>query len=105
MKIPTCEETAKEIAEKALDEYLINGKSIREWISILADGEYIKKEDVLSELNKWEWQELYLPIHFKENIIDMLPTYSIPNSAENKVTAWREMPEPYKAESEVKQDD
>ena len=44
-----------------------------------AEGEYIKKEDVLAELEKWEWQELYLPIHFKENILDVLPTYSFPD--------------------------
>lgn len=43
-----------------------------------AEGEYIKKEDALAELNKWDWQELYLPIHFKENILDVLPTYSFP---------------------------
>ena len=43
-------------------------------------SEYIRKEDAIAELNKWEWQELYLPIHFKENILDVLPTYSFPNS-------------------------
>ena len=55
-------------------------KEAAEIISTLsAEGEYIKKEDALSELEKWEWQELYLPIHFKENILDMLPTYSFPD--------------------------
>ena len=44
--------------------------------ALSAEGEYIKKEDALAELNKWEWQELYLPIHFKENVLDVLPTYS-----------------------------
>ena len=34
----------------------------------------ISREAVLDELNKWEWQELYLPIHFKENIIDVVPS-------------------------------
>ena len=33
----------------------------------------ISRQAVLDELNKWEWQELYLPIHFKENIIDVVP--------------------------------
>ena len=34
----------------------------------------ISRQAVLDELNKWEWQELYLPIHFKENIIDVVPS-------------------------------
>lgn len=34
----------------------------------------ISRQAVLDKLNEWEWQELYLPIHFKENIIDELPS-------------------------------
>ena len=34
----------------------------------------VSRQAVLDELNKWEWQELYLPIHFKENIIDVVPS-------------------------------
>lgn len=34
----------------------------------------ISRQAVLDKLNEWEWQELYLPIHFKENIIDVLPS-------------------------------
>lgn len=88
MKIPTCEEMGKEIAEKALDEYLINGKSIREWISILADGEYIKKEDalkgILVEFTKRE-EKLNLMCACADvkqtcaDIIDGLQTFSIPD--------------------------
>lgn len=41
----------------------------------------ISRQAVIDELNKWDWQELYLPIHFKENIIDVLPNVQpvIPN--------------------------
>lgn len=35
MKFPTYEEMGKEIAEKALDEYLYKGKTLREWIEII----------------------------------------------------------------------
>ena len=45
--------------------------------ALSAEGEYIKKEDALAELNKWDWQELYLPIHFKQILDDV-------SSAENK---------------------
>ena len=34
----------------------------------------ISRQALLDKLNEWDWQELYLPIHFKENIIDELPS-------------------------------
>ena len=36
MKFPTYEEMGKEIAEKALDEYLYKGKTLREWVEIIS---------------------------------------------------------------------
>lgn len=38
-KFPTYEQMAKNVAEKALDEYLIDGKTIREWMKIIAEQE------------------------------------------------------------------
>jgi len=32
------------------------------------------RKAVIDELKKWDWQELYLPIYFKENIIDVIPS-------------------------------
>lgn len=40
-------------------------------------GDLISRQAVLDELEKWDWQELYLPIHFKQ-ILDDVP------SVENK---------------------
>ena len=37
------------------------------------DGDLISRTDLLKELEKWDWQELYLPIHFKE-LVDELPS-------------------------------
>lgn len=34
-KFPTIEEMARDVAEKALDEYEYNGKTLREWIEII----------------------------------------------------------------------
>lgn len=34
----------------------------------------ISREAVIEKLNELDWQELYLPIHFKEHIIDELPS-------------------------------
>ena len=40
-------------------------------------GDLISRQAVLNKLEKWDWQELYLPIHFKQ-ILDDVP------SVENK---------------------
>lgn len=36
-------------------------------------GELISRQAILDELEKWDWQELYLPIHFKQ-ILDDIPS-------------------------------
>ena len=38
------------------------------------ESDCISRKAILDELEKWDWQELYLPIHFKENIVDVLPS-------------------------------
>lgn len=51
MEFPTKDEFAKEVAEKALDEFIYEGKTIREWVEILVKQQpcedYIKRADVL----------------------------------------------------------
>lgn len=49
-KFPTYEEMSKKVANKALDEYLYNGKSIREWIQIIASEDAISRQAVVSYL-------------------------------------------------------
>lgn len=47
MKFPTYDEMAKDVAEKALDEYSVNDKTLREWITIISEsaGKYEKHID------------------------------------------------------------
>ena len=45
--------------------------------ALSAEGDLISRQAVLDELEKWDWQDLYLPIHFKQ-ILDDIP------SVENK---------------------
>lgn len=33
--------------------------------------EFISRQAVLDELEKWDWQDLYLPIHFKQILDDV----------------------------------
>ena len=46
-KFPTYEEMGKKVAEKALDEFLYDGKSIREWMQIIASEDAISRKAVL----------------------------------------------------------
>ena len=51
-------------------------------------GDLISRQAVLDELEKWDWQELYLPIHFKQ-ILDDVP--SVDNKGEWIATKNEEM--------------
>ena len=51
-EFPTYEEMAKNVAEKALDDFLYNGKSIREWMQIIASEDCISRQAVLDYIDK-----------------------------------------------------
>lgn len=46
-KFPTYEDMSKKVAEKALDEFLYDNKSIREWMQIIASEDAISRQAVL----------------------------------------------------------
>lgn len=48
LKFPTIQEMAKDIAEKVLDEYEYEGKSIRQWVEVLED--YDDKQTTLERI-------------------------------------------------------
>lgn len=52
-EFPTYEEMGKEVAEKALDEFLYDDKSIREWMQIIASEDAISRQAVLAQINCW----------------------------------------------------
>lgn len=54
-KYLTYKEMAKDVAEKALDEFLYNGKSIREWMQIITSEDCISRQAVLEKA-------IYFPI-------------------------------------------
>ena len=51
-KFPTYEEMGKKVAEKALDEFLYDGKSIREWMQIIASEDCISRQATVEFLEK-----------------------------------------------------
>lgn len=82
-------------------------------------GDLISRQAVLDELDKWDWQDLYLPIHFKQ-ILDDIPSVEnkcfegmtkgkvfmslFPNAVDEEQAKWffglDWWNAPYKAESE-----
>ena len=63
-KFPTYEEMGKKVAEKALDEFLYDGKSIREWMQIIASEDAISRKAVLDLVNAdWKYEGLEEPIN------------------------------------------
>ena len=38
MKFLTYEEIGKKVAERALDDFLVNDKTLREWINLMSEG-------------------------------------------------------------------
>ena len=63
MKFPTIEEMAKEIAEKAMNEYEYEGKTIIQWVEILKDYDDKKNtlERILDRLEEEydKWSDTY----------------------------------------------
>ena len=56
MKFPTVEEMAKDVAKKAMDEYIYEGKTIRQWVEVLKDYDDKKTivERILERLEETE---------------------------------------------------
>lgn len=52
-KLPTYEQMAKDVAEIALDEYMIEGKTLREWIKVIAEQEPC--DDCISRKDTIDW--------------------------------------------------
>ncbi len=55
MKFPTMEEFAKDVAEKALDEYKYKGKTLRQWIEIIfatASADTISRRAAIEAVGK-----------------------------------------------------
>lgn len=50
-EFPTYEKIAKDVAESVLDECLFNGKSIREWVQIIASADCISRAEVIKEVH------------------------------------------------------
>lgn len=80
-KFPTYEEMSKKVAEKALDEFLYNGRSIREWMQIIASEDCISRQEVLDICDSKDPE--YKVRHFKEDV-ECLPSVT----QQQKIGRW-----------------
>ena len=87
--IKHCEEVMVENLEKTKDrnsadpvaiqcfECADEHRQLAEWLkelkAIKEDGDCISRQAAIDAMNEWEWQELYLPIHFKQLLEDLPP--------------------------------
>lgn len=113
---PTHEEMAKRVAEEALDGYIYKGKTLKEWIDILAQAQWIPVSERLPQTDG-----VYIVTRrLFDKQIDTEPYYMVDACYfdgsntwhdDNRINhirpflediiAWTPLPEPYKAESEV----
>lgn len=99
---------AKEVAEKALDDYVYQGKTIREWIAIIAKNAWIPVSEILPEKDgEYLTTMKYIGkatgtiyIDVEETFFDAGKSFNV--GVNEEVIAWMPLPEPYKAESEDK---
>lgn len=81
---------AKKVAEKALDDYVYQGKTIREWIAIIAKNTWIPVSERSPKDIKWYltttmYNEVYCDYWDGERF-----------ERTESVMAWMPLPEPYK---------
>lgn len=76
-EFPTYEEMGKKVAEKALDEFLYDDKSIREWMQIIASEDAISRQAVLAQINYWissgEYGYTNATYHLRKRINSLSP--------------------------------
>lgn len=99
---PTIKEMSEEVAVRVLDEYIYNGKTLRQWIDALAQSKWIPVSERLPQ----QGQEVICQC--RANIIKVMKldaNFDWYQDAEHCymggfVVAWMPLPEPYKQESE-----
>lgn len=74
-EFPTYEEMAKEVAEKALDEFTYNGKTIRDWVEIIVAQDLLaitELEKIKTELQSPEeiGFDFFDGLDYAERVID-----------------------------------
>ena len=103
-KFPTYEEIGKKVAEEALDGYIYEGKTLREWIDILKQTRWIPVSERLPQDKTYVLTTIYIPGRqpharsgwYQDELFhnDNGDTWK---ATDIEVTAWTPLPTPYKA--------
>lgn len=96
MKFPTYKEMGKKIAEEALDGYIYKDKTLREWIDILAQAQWIQVSERLPNFNDIVLASVN--IDYDELKVIIIVYEGEEFWFNGKIKAWRPLPEPYKGE-------
>ena len=98
-RLPTYEEMGKKVAEEVLDGYIYKGKTLREWIDILAQTRWIP---VSKRLPKKDETEVLITL--KEDGSVLQATYLDDRTFDTEaygwfaikdISAWMLLPKPY----------
>lgn len=107
MEFPIIDKFAKDVAEKVLDEFIYEGKTIREWVELLAKQEpcddAISRQAVLDALDKSKYSNEFCEEHHIDWSINLGMAHIVVNELKPitphpKVGQWVKTFEPNEAE-------
>lgn len=88
-KISTMDEMAKQLAENALDNFLCNGKNLREWMKIIASEDAISKSKTLEHLKKRLYETAMNNVGCTLEMANMDDISGVfADIAENRIDTW-----------------
>jgi hypothetical protein len=98
-KIPTFDEMAKDLAKKALDEFLYKGKTLREWVEIIISYDWVSIKDRMPiDGSDVLFCDMDGDIYIGHHIGAEPRTHFVENGSWEtikNVVAWKELPTPY----------
>ena len=118
-EFPTYKEMGKKIAEEALDGYIYKGKTLREWVDIIMQAQWIPVSEGLPEVNQrvlvTSYGRVCYAMMISADANSGHPVFKLQDSLNERVVcettvhnefttsrikAWMPLPEPYKIERE-----
>ena len=102
-EFPSIEEMAKKVAETALDRFKYQGKTIREWIKIITEQDWIPVTEMLPENDTRVLITTTSALGTERIVLEVsyLNGVFIRGFSSYTPSAWMPLPEPYKEVSKA----